>query len=89
MSTEIIVAIIVGAASLGGSIFLYRKGAKKDEVEALRGIIKELKDYVDDLECDKEDLQLWAEKLVRQVKEAGLEPERFVRGERKTRPLKQ
>jgi hypothetical protein len=54
MSPEIIVAIIVSSASLGGSIFLYLKGAKKDEVDALRGIIQELKDYVSDLECDRE-----------------------------------
>lgn len=83
MSPEIIVAIIVSSASLGGSVFLYLKGAKKDEVDALRGIIQELKDYVSDLECDKEDLQSWAERLVCQVQEAGLEPVKFVRSERK------
>ena len=86
MSREIVVALIASVASLGGSIFLYKKGAKKDEVDALRGIINELKTYISDLECDKEDLQLWAEKLVRQVKEAGLDPVRFVRSERKTEP---
>lgn len=88
MSAEIITAIIVSVASLGGSLFLYMKGAKKDEVDALRGIIKELKDYVTDLECDKEDLQAWAEKLVCQVRDAGLDPVRFSRSERKTRPIK-
>lgn len=88
MSTEIIVAIIVAATSLGGSVFVYMKGAKKDEVEALRGIIQELKDYVEDLECDKEDLQLWAERLVCQVQSAGLDPVKFIRSERKTRPRK-
>ena len=88
MSTEIIIAIIASVTSLGGSIFLYRKGAKKDEVDALRGIIQELKDYVEDLECDKDDLQLWAERLVCQIQGAGLEPVKFIRGERKTRPRK-
>lgn len=83
MSTEIIVAIIISvtslAGSIGGSVFVYKKGAKKDEVDALRGIIQELKNYVDDLECDKEDLQAWAEELVCQVKEAGLTPVKFKR----------
>lgn len=86
MSPEIGVAIITACASLSGSIFLYLKGAKKDEVDALRGIIQELKDYVDDLECDKEDLKLWAEGLICQVKGAGMEPVKFVRSERKTKP---
>ncbi|MEM5775881.1 MAG: hypothetical protein AAGU05_12840 [Anaerolineaceae bacterium] len=81
-STEIIVAIIVGVFSFGGSLLLYLKGAKKDEVDALRGIITELKNYVDDLEADKEDLQAWAEKLVCQVKDAGLEPAKFLRSPR-------
>ncbi len=88
MSPEIVVAIIVGVASLGGSVLVYLKGAKKDEVEALRGIITELKEYVHDLECDKEDLQVWAERLVCQIQEAGLEPVKFVRSERKTEPRK-
>jgi hypothetical protein len=83
MSTEIIVAIIISVTSLvgsiGGSVFVYKKGAKKDEVDALRGIIQELKNYVDDLECDKEDLKAWAEELVCQVKEAGLTPVKFKR----------
>jgi hypothetical protein len=85
METSITVALIMSFASIVGSIFIYRKGAKKDEVDALRNIIAELKNYVDDLECDKEDLQLWAERLVAQVKEAGMEPAKF---ERKTTPRK-
>lgn len=85
MTAEIWVAIIVAAASLGGSILVYLKSAKKDEVDALRGIIKELKEYVEDLERDKEDLQVWAEQLVRQIKDAGIEPARFVRSGRKPR----
>lgn len=80
METEITVALIVAFASLAGSVFMYFKGAKKDDVEALRGIIKELKDYIKDLERDKEDLQSWAEALVCQVKEAGMLPVRFRRG---------
>lgn len=62
---------------------MYLKGAKKDDVEALRGIIKELKDYVSDLELDKEDLQSWAERLVCQVKDAGFEPVKFISSRRK------
>lgn len=89
MSTEIIVAIIVAISSLGGSLLLYARGAKKDEVDALRHIIDELKAYVDDLECDKEDLQAWAERLVCQLQGAGVEPVKFIRSERKTRPVKQ
>jgi hypothetical protein len=60
-----------------------KAAAKKDDVDALRGIIAELKDYITELEADKEDIQAWAEKLVCQVKEAGLVPARF---ERATRP---
>lgn len=82
MSTEIIVAIIVSAASLGGSLLLYYKGAKKDDVDCLRGIIEELKLYIEDLECDKEDLQAWAERLVHQLQTAGIEPEKFSRQRR-------
>lgn len=81
-STEIIVAIIVGIFSFGGSLLLYLKGAKKDEVEALSGIITKLREYVENLEADKEDLQAWAEKLVCQVKDAGLEPAKFIRSPR-------
>jgi outer membrane murein-binding lipoprotein Lpp len=79
MGTEIIVALIVSSLALIGTIITFWKAAKKDEVDALRGIIQELKAYVNDLEYDKEDLQAWAEKLVCQVKEAGLTPVRFVR----------
>ena len=86
MQTEVIVAIIMAAASLIGSGFVFFKGAKKDEVDALRSIITELRTYIDNLERDKEDLEFWAERLVCQVKEAGLEPVKF---ERKTRPRKQ
>ena len=86
MSGEVVVALIMAFASLAGSIFVYLKGAKKDEVEALRGIIQELKEYVNDLEDDKEDLQAWAERLVCQIQEAGLEPVKFIRSERKTQP---
>lgn len=85
METAIIVAIIMAAASLIGSFFAYRKGAKKDEVDALRSIITELRTYIDGLERDKEDLECWAERLVCQIKEAGLVPAKF---ERKTRPTK-
>lgn len=88
MATEIIVALIMAFVSLVGSIFVFFKGAKKDEVDALRGIIQELKDYISEIETDKEDLQSWAERLVCQVKEAGLEPVKFVRTDRKTQPRK-
>ena len=88
MQTEVIVAIIVSIASLAGSIFLYLKGAKKDEVDALRGIIQELKEYIGDLEYDKDDLKFWAARLVCQVQDAGLEPVQFIRSERKTVPRK-
>lgn len=84
MQTEATVAIIVSAFALLGSVVTFAISARKNEVEILRGIIQELKDYVEDLECDKEDLQLWAERLVCQVQGAGLEPVKFVRSERKT-----
>lgn len=84
MQTEATVAIIVSAFALLGSVVTFAISARKNEVEILRGIIQELKDYVEDLECDKEDLQLWAERLVCQIQGAGLEPVKFVRSERKT-----
>ena len=77
MDIEASIAIIVASLALIGTIITYLGGAKKNEVEALRGIIRELKDYVEQLEYDKEDLQDWAERLVCQVQAAGLEPERF------------
>lgn len=82
------VTLIVALVALAGSIYNNRSSAKKNEVDSLRGIITELKEYVHDLECDKEDLQVWAERLVCQVKEAGLEPVKFIRSDRKTQPRK-
>lgn len=79
MQSEAFVAIIVAGLALIGTIITYIGAARKNDVEALRGIIKELKEYINDLECDKEDLQDWAERLVQQAKEAGLQPERFIR----------
>jgi hypothetical protein len=74
----------VGLIILG--YWTYKNGksaAKKDEVDSLRGIIQELKSYISDLEADKEDLQAWAERLVCQVREAGMTPAKF---ERRTQP---
>lgn len=88
MQPETAIAIIASALALLGTIITFVGSAKKDEVEVLRGIIQELKEYVSDLEDDKEDLQAWAERLVCQVKDAGLEPVKFVRGDRKTQPRK-
>lgn len=89
MGWENVVAIIIALLALVGTVVTARASAKKNEVDALRGIIEELKNYIDDLEGDKEDLQTWAERLVCQVKEAGLEPVKFFRSERRTRPKKQ
>jgi len=83
MSTEATVAIIIAGLALLGTIITFAASARKNEVEILRGIIQELKDYVEQLECDKEDLQDWAERLVSQVKGAGLEPVKFIRSARK------
>jgi len=83
MATEVTIAIIASSLALLGTIITVITSAKKNDVEVLRGIIQELKDYVEELEADKEDLQAWAEKLVCQIKNAGLVPEKFERSQRK------
>jgi hypothetical protein len=97
MATEVTIAIIVSSLALIGSLITIITAAKKNDVETLsedvnilRGIIKEskdyiqeLKEYIEELEIDKEDLQAWAEKLVCQIKNAGLVPEKFERSQRK------
>ena len=86
MSVETTVAIIVAGLALLGTIVTFFMSARKNELDILRGIIKELKDYVEELEIDKEDLETWAEALVCQAKDAGLMPVKFVRANRKTKP---
>ena len=69
MATEASVAIIVASMALIGSVVTIYTSASKNDVEVLRGIIQELKIYVEELEEDKIDLQTWAEKLVCQIKD--------------------
>ena len=79
MQNESVIAIFVAVLALLGTIITALVSAKKNEVEALRGIIAELRDQVDELRCENKDLKNWAERLVNQVKVAGLTPVEFFR----------
>jgi len=79
MSVEVVITIITASLALIGSMVTIGTSAKKNDVEALRGIIQSLKEQIDELEHNNEDLKDWAERLVCQVKEAGLEPVKFKR----------
>jgi hypothetical protein len=78
MQTEAIVALIVSGLALVGAIATALLSASKNDLEVLRGIIAELKDKIGELECENKDLKDWAERLVEQVKEAGLSPVKFI-----------
>lgn len=78
MQTEVIVALIVSGLALVSAIVTALISAKKDDLEVLRGIIAELKDKIAELECENKDLKEWAERLVKQVKDAGLSPVTFI-----------
>ena len=79
MQTEVIVALIVSSLSLIGVLINTAISAKKNELEVLREIIDRLRERIDDLECENEELADWAERLVNQVKNAGLQPVKLVR----------
>lgn len=81
MPIEATIAIIVSSLALIGSIVTVATSAKKNEVEVLRVIIQELKDRVNELEIDNRDLENWAERLVCQVKNVGLEPVKFIKSD--------
>ena len=86
MATEVIIAIIMASMALIGTVTTIITSASKNDVDVLRGIIQELKSYVEELEADKEDLQVWAEKLVCQIKDAGLEPVKFEQKKNEIKP---
>jgi predicted RNase H-like nuclease (RuvC/YqgF family) len=64
--------------------------AEADTNEVIRqtvmSLIAPLREEIDNLKADREDLKDWAERLVCQVKELGHTPVEFVRKERKTGP---
>ena len=79
MATEVTVALIMGALALLGTLVTFLSSARKNELELLRGVIAELRKRIEELEDTNEDLENWAERLVCQVKEAGLIPAKFIR----------
>jgi hypothetical protein len=82
MATEIWVALIGSGLALAGTIVGYVRSAKKDELDVLRGVIDSLNERIQQLEDNNADLEDWAERLVCQVKEAGLLPAKFIRHKR-------
>jgi hypothetical protein len=81
MSEGIIVALIMSLAALGGTAYQIRAGAKKNEVDALRGIIDEetkrgdrMALRIEILERSNRALKRWATRLVAQVRELGGDP---------------
>jgi len=72
---------IAGVAISVGSLYIAyhtsRASAKKDEVDALRGIIAELRTQVDRLEVE---VKAWQRRFVRACIKGGLEPEEYITG---------
>jgi hypothetical protein len=79
MSGDIIAALVVAGLSLIGSVVTIATSASKNDLEVLRGIISELRDQIEDLESDNNDLEAWAEQLCCQVKDLGKDPVKFIR----------
>lgn len=82
-----IIVLIFGATGLGGlflGIYNAVIGARKGTIEEWRGLLEEqrnliveLKKKLDEKEEENEDLKDWADRLVHQVRGAGLEPVPF------------
>lgn len=77
LSSEVLVALIMAFGSIIASAVAIILG--RSNVKDLREIIAELRSEVDDLRNDNEDLKDWAERLVCQVKDAGMVPVSFIR----------
>ena len=74
-----VITIIVALLGAVASFYSLSNSARKDAFDQLKVIVDQLKEKVDELETENEDLKDWAERLVRQVRAAGLEPEPYRR----------
>ena len=68
---------LVSLGSLGIAWHTSRASAKKDEVDALRGIIAELREQVDDLQ---KEVDTWQRRFVRVCRRANLDPDEQITG---------
>ena len=79
MSVDIgdVVALLVSVGSLYVAWKSSRASAKKDEVDALRGIIDELESQVKRLQVK---VEAWQRRFVRVCRRAGLDPDEQITG---------
>lgn len=72
-----LLGVIVAIGSLYVAWHTSRASARKDEVDALRGIIAELRLQVDGLEAE---VARWQRRFVRVCRRAGLDPDEQITG---------
>ena len=80
IGTEAIVALLSAVVSVGSLYVAWhtsRASAKKNEVDALRGIIAELRTQVDKLQRE---VDAWQRRFIRVCKRAGLDPDEQITG---------
>ncbi len=80
---EIVIALITGGTGAILSSVALISG--HNNVKDLREIIDALRERVDELEVENNDLKAWAEGLMCQVREAGIIPLEFIRTIKATR----
>lgn len=83
MQTEAVVALIISSLALLSAIVTAVISARKNDLDILRGIISELRDQMWSMDCRNRDLEDWAERLVAQVRQANLIPEKLIKHEYK------
>jgi predicted nuclease with TOPRIM domain len=86
MSTGDLVGIIIATIALVGVIIQSQTTARKDAFDELSKLYDKLKEKVDELEAENLDLKDWAERLVCQVKGAGMNPVEFIRRNGRDKP---
>jgi hypothetical protein len=80
MDIETVIAllgVLISVGSLAIAFYTSRASAKKDEVDALRGIIAELRVQVNKLESE---VRTWQRRFVRVCNRAGLDPDDNITG---------
>lgn len=80
MTPENAVAIITTIVALIGalaSFFTLSNSARKDAFERLEKIVERLQNQVDELQKENDDLRDWANRLVSQLQNAGIQPAPF------------